>query len=417
MLKKLLSVLIVVCIFASMNVVYAADTMSIELGENIDLDALESEVPYEVRHAMEIQVEALNCYQQIIDSFEKDSLGFPIYPSEYAGAYIDNGNLIIQLVDTGSEMQNKYMELCGNNNVVRFKEVKYSMNELQSCESYALDMLQNGYDVTNYGINEKENIFEIALNSEIYDSNMFSTTNLFTTDDIPKLPIKFSYEKPTVPCISISGGCGIQPEASRDMSTAGVCGYYNGKNALLTCGHSYEYLDYYKRYPYVLFSGTQIGQISYQRSNTNHYETGIESYGDFSIITLNGNVGISNTLINGINITGTYSSLPVGTYIYKYGSKTGLSYGHITYAAMTSPYVDDAGTHFIRGLYRSDIAKSDGSTPITSGDSGGPVYIKSGSEYLLHGIVTAKGGNGNTGVMYSTPIYYAIDVGFTVKTR
>ena len=60
-----------------------------------------------------------------------------------------------------------------------------------------------------------------------------------------------------------------------------------------------------------------------------------------------------------------------------------------------------------------------GTDAIAPGDSGGPVYVKSGSNYLLHGIVAVRGEpaeNEVASLMYSSPIYFAQDVGFTVKT-
>ena len=60
-----------------------------------------------------------------------------------------------------------------------------------------------------------------------------------------------------------------------------------------------------------------------------------------------------------------------------------------------------------------------GTDAIAGGDSGGPVYVKSGSNYLLHGIVAVRGEpaeNEVASIMYSSPIYFAQDVGFTVKT-
>ena len=66
------------------------------------------------------------------------------------------------------------------------------------------------------------------------------------------------------------------------------------------------------------------------------------------------------------------------------------------------------------------MQKADGTDAVAQGDSGGPVYIKSGSNYLLHGIVTSlhESPTGQaTSLMYSTPIGYPINAGFTVKVN
>lgn len=147
--------------------------------------------------------------------------------------------------------------------------------------------------------------------------------------------------------------------------------------------------------------------------------------GDFAIVTLNNDVTTTNRVYGGISITGTYSSLPEGTTIYKYGTVTKLSYGTITRSGDTAvmnysvKISDNAQTYYyVRGLYESSMYNASGTDAILEGDSGGPVYVKNGSNYLLHGIVTAKDNNIGglvTSVMYSSPIAYAEAEGFKVK--
>lgn len=106
------------------------------------------------------------------------------------------GNLIVRLVDNSKEIQNKYLELCGDSRAVQFKKAEYSMKELQSCESYAVRLADSGYDVAGYGVNEKENVFEIVLNSQSYDESAFPDKSLFQTEDGRELPIKISFGGP-----------------------------------------------------------------------------------------------------------------------------------------------------------------------------------------------------------------------------
>lgn len=64
--------------------------------------------------------------------------------------------------------------------------------------------------------------------------------------------------------------------------------------------------------------------------------------------------------------------------------------------------------------------KSDGTDAILDGDSCGTVYIKTSSGNLIHGIVSTrvKPTEGEVAsVMYSSPIAYATNAGFTVKTN
>ncbi len=48
--------------------------------------------------------------------------------------------------------------------------------------------------------------------------------------------------------------------------------------------------------------------------------------------------------------------------------------------------------------------------------SGGPVWRVDGSSKLLHGIVTAGPSDGSGRTMYTTPIYYAQNMGFSPRT-
>ena len=400
---------------------------------NEELESLENEVPYEVRLAMENQIEALDCYQNIYNSFSKDEHGMPVYPEEYAGAYIEDGNLIIQLIDNSSEMQEKYLLLCNHSDKIIFREVEYSLNELAAYEEYATSMLKDGYDVIGFGIREKDNIFEITLNANSTPTSSINTYSLFGASKEAELPIKLLYQEQAVACASeIKGGDRIDNEEwSNCYMTVGICGTYNGKDALLTCGHGNEKVGiFFSRYPYISYNNERIGQVSYQRANIFEEADWIDTLGDFAIITLDcnydgnesNNVTTTNRIYGGINISGIYSSLPEGTTIYKYGAETGLSYGIITRSGGTSinQYNYNSILHYVRGLYESEMQNASGTDAILPGDSGGPVYIKSGSNYLLHGIVTASDylqSSHPVSTMYSTPIPYAIDVGFQVKTN
>ena len=195
----------------------------------------------------------------------------------------------------------------------------------------------------------------------------------------------------------------------------GICGTYNGQNAIVTCGHGYDYT------PYVTYANTRIGQVVYNRANTIQAVHDIDAYGDFSIITLSGNNTITNEIVWGERIRGTISSLAVGTVVYKYGVSSGYSYGNVRQADVTSIIESVGGyperTYYIRGLTVCEMYNSDGSDAISAGDSGGPVYIQQGSNYLLFGLVQSKIDDDYKAdsTMRVTPISYASEVGFTTK--
>ena len=424
MMKKILISLLTLSLIFSSSVTWA-ETPTANENEivflNEELESLENEVPHEVRLAMENQIEALDCYQNIYNSFSKDEHGMPVYPDEYAGAYIEEGNLIIQLIDNSSEMQEKYLLLCNHSDKIIFREVEYSLNELAAYEKYVTSMLKDGYDVIGFGIREKDNTFEITLNS---NSNINLSRDNDSILDTSEIPVKILYKEQPVACVTIWGGDRLTNESTGGYMTAGICGTYNGAKALLTCGHGNEK---YLFHTYIKCENSQIGEVSYQRANISETAQWGDTLGDFAIVTLNNDVTTTNRVYGGISITGTYSSLPEGTTIYKYGSVTGLSYGTVTRSgdtALMSYSLQIAANsyvyYYVRGLYESSMYNSSGTDAILEGDSGGPVYIKNGSNYLLHGIVTAKDNNVAglvTSVMYSSPIAYAEAVGFEVKTN
>ena len=116
--------------------------------------------------AMSRQEEALDAYQLLWDSFEKDTeSGQPIYPDEYGGEYIDDDKLVIQLTENTPENQAKYRELCGNSDKVVFEKVTYSLNYLNSLESQA-ELLSKDFAVTGYGVKRQENKFMIAVEQQ-----------------------------------------------------------------------------------------------------------------------------------------------------------------------------------------------------------------------------------------------------------
>lgn len=419
-MKKFFVTLLSLITFVSLGLGTSATAKTENVSLNDDLAVLESKIPYEVREKMSNQTDALRSYQNIIDSFAKDENGLSIYPIEYAGAFIDNEKLVIQLTDCSETFQDKYLQFCENDEKISFKEVQYSLNDLLSYESYALDMAKNGYNVIGYGICEKENSFEIYLDSSIEKD---ASAKYDLIGERLELPINISYQEPVISCATMWGGDAIYNEDTGSSMTVGICGTYNGQNALLTCGHGNEEVGIiFPRYPYITYGGTRIGQVSYQRANTSSLETGVDSLGDFAIVSLNSDVTTTNKIYGALNVVGTYSSLPEGTTIYKYGKTSGLSYGTITQSSISYAieYSDGLWTvYYVRGLYKSSMQNSDGTHAIEAGDSGGPVYIKDGANYLLHGIVTARQDPGEqvASIMYSTPIYYAIDAGFTVKTN
>ncbi len=409
MKRTLIVILMSITLILSTSINSFADNESTHLDTNVIKIESEDQIPAAVRYAMDNQWEALENYQQIMESFEEDSSGTIVYPHEYAGAYIEDCKLIIQLTDNSKSNQMKYQDLCDNPEQLEFTEANYSINDLLSYKIYAEEEMQKRQDVVGYAISEKNNEFVIYLNQDSATPATISTLD----GDTENLPIRFETMEVPVACATLRGGFSLESSGiTSSDSTLGICGTYDGQNAILTCGHGNTETDT------ILYNGSAIGTVEYQRLNKNPNGSGTEIMGDFSIVLLNSSQTITNTVMgtDGIKqITGTYSSLPEGTTIYKYGATTGYGYGTVLESAISSKTTynlsdEDGnvlGTCYVAGLYRSSMSALD------HGDSGGPVYIKSGSSYLLHGIVTAK----INSYLYSTPIFFPVDQGFSVKTN
>ena len=421
MVKKILVSVFILSLFISSNVWASSASDLPDPYAEKDIPSLEAEIPLEVRQAMENQIDALYSYQKLYDSFGKDDVGLPIYPDEYAGAYIEDGNLIIQLTDNNATMRNKYLQICQTDLKIDFKEAVYSLNDLLVYEDYAIDLYKEGYNVVAFGVIEKENVFEICMDAneaEMAEVNSMLNRSTYSVGNSADAPVKFSYQEKPEACAAIFGGDGLVNETTGATFTAGICGTYNGQDAILTCGHgNTPYLSY----DYVKYLNTRIGRFSYHRCNSSENATGVDTLGDFAIISLNDNATTTNRIYGDVCVTGTFSSIPEGTTIYKYGTATQLSYGTVLQASIGTIVSftgrsDSSTAYFVRGLYKHYVHKADGTNAADYGDSGGPVYIKDGSQYLLHGTVSAMVKNGGiVNVMYSSPVFYATDVGFSVK--
>ena len=359
------------------------------------------------------QTDALEAYSRIWDSFQKDGEGFVVYPDEYAGGYIEDNKLYIALVDLSNNVVSKYKSLCGDISCVEFVRAEYSLKELQEYDKLANDFISR-YSIISFGIDQKNNLYEICVK----DKDLESVTKEIEDLDLGKaIVVKSSNE--AVLCANIYGGHQIDKMGTSGSYSACIGGYYNGQEALLTAGH------YNEGYPSFCRSGNYIGQVSFQRCNTQASNTGITSYGDFAIITMSGNYVGTNKVISSLggtlSITGTMSTVPEGAAIFKYGYATGYSWGNVTMVGETVViYEGNNPKYIVRGLTRSSMQNSSQTNAVYLGDSGGTVYVYNNGKYKLqgsvHGFMYASQGQ-PISVMRSSPIYYPVNAGFTPKTN
>ncbi|QUI22741.1 trypsin-like serine protease [Vallitalea pronyensis] len=403
MFKKILSSFLVIALLCSISITIFGSSSS--LGDNHTFDQM---IPLEIQEAMENQAEALEEYFELIGFFKKDNYGVPIYPQHYAGEYINKDNkLVVQL--TGEFADKEILSYLKSSPNIQIIYVEHSYDELISQKKIADKLYASGVRVVSDGVDIIDNRYKIAVLKE--DLDKMATT--YTKDSLVIFE-EGTYARASAPLI---GGDRIYNEDSGGFMSIGICGTYNGNDAILTCGHGNEKVGIFSpRYPYIEHKtqSHRIGQVVFQQANTDSSNYGVSSLGDFAIVDITSSDTITNDVWQGGQITGTYSSVPVGTTVYKFGSRTGYAWGNVTGTSLRISYT--AGlftTYTVSGLYSIPLQNSSGTNAINGGDSGGPVWRSDTGENLIHGIVTA--GIYDTNLMYTTPIYYAQHQGFQPK--
>ncbi len=347
--------------------------------------------------AMSRQEEALDAYQLLWDSFEKDTeSGQPIYPDEYGGEYIDDDKLVIQLTENTPENQAKYRELCGNSDKVVFEKVTYSLNYLNSLESQA-ELLSKDFAVTGYGVKRQENKFMIAVEQQ--DLTAVQQRLMRQRSSAPIEIVEGNYAQTLA---NLPGGTKIVNSSLSNLSVC-ITGYYGNNKvpALVSCGHGYTYVD-----DEMFYNGTAIGKIV--KSKYGNFQ-----YGDYSITTLySGNPrypyvksSSSTKYVSGFRATTS------GASIARYGASTGYGFGVVSITNYTVKYTENNGdTTTVKGL---TVASQPVDSPkAAKGDSGGCVYTQ-GSPTYVTGIISGGGPILGIDYLLYTPIAYVTDQGFS----
>ena len=218
------------------------------------------------------------------------------------------------------------------------------------------------------------------------------------------VPVVYSLEEPVIPSSSLIGGTRIQNRTTGQGLTLGACGFYNGDDAFVTCGHGSSGIGNIFE---LQSSNTTIGNIvEHQYSNN--------GYGDFAIVKIT-NTSMSTTNIVGnpsneneqFNITTSITRPAYGTLVSKYGKNGGYAYGTVTNSNVSSVSMATDGVNgplTIKGQVHFGLTY--GSS--INGDSGGPIFTTSGS---FCGVVSTAGSSS----FYFTPYQYIRNAGFNVR--
>lgn len=283
------------------------------------------------------------------------------YPDNFGGCYLDNDTLVILLTDIDAETIGYYKALCNNSENIRFEQAEYSYKYLKELENNAIHDLESVTTVYESYVDVIQNECCIGVEDEV---TLYS--EVINSSD----PIKI-YQIETKPtATAMRGGESI----SNTKATCSICyfGKYNGKAALVTCGHTNSVGRSIK------YGNTTIGSVVKQNLKTFTDVDGlVGSYGDFSIVDISGSsIAGSNyvkTSNGSISATGT-ANLIVGLAVKLYGSKSNLS-GTVQSTSVSATFTDveDYSQYKVKGLVTIS------GTTVQGGDSGGCVIYTTGA--------------------------------------
>lgn len=342
------------------------------------------------------EYDAYGAYLSISDAFDiRMDQRSSDYPDDFGGCYIENGKLVILLTDDTQENQLKYREACGNSSVLDFRVVDYSYEYLLALADDIMPEMASMYEIYEYYVNVKENTVDIGVLDLESDPQVHSN-----------YPITL-YEMGTLPeTTAMKGGEGITNSGTSLQCSICFFGTYNGKKALITCGHTNSVGRSIK------YNGTVVGAVIKQNLKTYTDVDGIpSSYGDFSIVDISSSpVSGSNYVLtpNGtITATGT-ANLVVGLTVSMYGSQTKSVTGTVQNTGVTATFTDpeDYSTYKVKGL-----TTIGGTSFLAGGDSGGcAVYTTSAGVNRVAGCLTGV----KSGICsYITPSSYIESSGFS----
>lgn len=329
----------------------------------------------EVNKVIEEEQPLVDAYQEMMESFAAPD-GDVVYPDAYAGAYIEDGVLVVNVKENSAF---PYME---RNNDVVFREVPYSYNDLQelSMRIVSLDIP----NVTSIGVSDRDNEVHIGVNENSYPvansvelDSFKSDVKELVSEQLREyvvsagfdsdLPIDCFWEEPiSVAATTLQGGMGLVNSDTNSNFSMSICGTYygddvSGERAVLTCGHAFSVGDT------INASGKRLGTAVKKNF------TGSERY-DYGIIKITNTSGFTSTnrVLNNTNyttITGISTSNPVGTTICKYG-RNGFATGVIIYSDRSVYY---SGIGYIHGLVHVTV-ESQWVGNCGGGDSGCCIY-------------------------------------------
>jgi len=364
----------------------------------------------EIRTFMEIQAGAVEAYNVMLESF-LDEAYIPVYPDNYAGAYVERETLVIQLTDVSDTVTAFYTKLLEEYAPIAFEMVEFSYNELKNIGERFIDI----YDVPHIsrGVDTKANNYLIEL-----DRN--DESSAVRIDVLKELaaenPIYFTIGTKAQKNM-LHGGSGISTFSGHfSFGTWGK--FINGEIAIITSGHPFTMTGVSASGPYATVrqssNNMEIGNLAVYRQTTNSYGSyitiagGVSQYGDWSVVVIDSSLSYlkSNNVLGNSSgsilypLTGWAYEAPVGTYIFGSGRYTQIYAGRVTY--VNRDVLFDNSNYFTLGITCANFM---GSLKTQNGDSGGANFYESGNQRIFCGVHVGSDGYNNT--FYFSPYIWA----------
>lgn len=346
----------------------------------------------------ELQRRATEAYDILYNSFLVSGTTVESYPENYGGAYIDDNILHILIVDLPTQSIAHYTDMLSDyRDVITFENAMYPLQMLYDyADDAAQAMMDDGIFVSCYGADVKDNCAYIGVDTEASGIEQIENiSKLYNSSrDEYSIPISFIEEE----CVSIAaeliGGSPLYGY------TAGVCGTYEGSEAIGLCGHGlskYSSIETPDR--------TTIGYVSVAVFNNN-------GSGDYGIAKISSVSYTTAGLVGDPSdrpweVTGASNRPVTGVDIVKYGKNSGLNYGYVTDNNATWVFYDNNNNKFtVHNVVQAKLSRGE----VIAGDSGGPVFSPGG---VIYGTISSASNSSRS--FYFSPFVYLANQGFTVK--
>ena len=364
--------------------------LNMELLENPELLA---QFLYD-REIMRQQVYALEAYNLLMDEFMSRNRSGEIefnFWDNYAGAFIDeNHNLIIQVTDMERSTVAQYQSLVSYSDVVSFKEVDFSLNELNEFGRIFVDALkESNLQITSYGLDIRNNSFGISLYYADEENVAFiSSFNIISRT----LPIPVSISLGThLELDVLEGGGDIGTFVRPNSFSIGATGVGSSGNVLVTTGHFSGITTGMA----VFRNGVSIGTVLAFRNGPNSGGNPVTNDGDWAIIRLNshGEGMMTNRLRTGERLSPNWQDFrlrPTGTIVTGTGSRTISWSGTVEHTLQN--FSNASGITLVIPRFNSSSQ---------GGDSGGTIVVAGTAGFLqFDGVHAGRRSNADGSVRY-----------------